>query len=385
MVSNFFKKYSYFIFHLFLIFLFFYFKKKSFAIIFLVILILEYFFILFFFFKKKSIYKNKKHPSPRDLFIEGHPYLPYVTKANFLIKPDQSIQYNKKTTNLIKNPLVIKTNSFGYSNGVAGDLEPFSDGKKNISCLGGSTTGNYILQNEKLFSYPLLLQEELEKIFPQTFQVNNFGQGGYNSQDIMISFLIKILDTKPDIVIIYHGYNDVRSYLVKNFKSDYSNSRVSIEKNLWKLKISSLLNKIPLAFTNKILDKYSIQNSLLNFVGKNEIDFSINEDEGLKTFERNLNIIIDICNTNKIKVILSTFCFNKSLLEQDFFLKIVEKENLLLKEISKKKKVLFLDNYKLMSDEKYFLDSIHFNFLGMKKIASNFSNFISQNKNFLEC
>ena len=51
--------------------------------------------------------------------------------------------------------------------------------------------------------------------------MNNFGQGGYNSTDILVRLNIQIVDTKPDVLILYHAFNDIRSYLTKNFESDF--------------------------------------------------------------------------------------------------------------------------------------------------------------------
>ena len=46
--------------------------------------------------------------------------------------------------------------------------------------------------------------------------------GGYNSTEVLINFLFKVLHTNPDMIILYIRHNDSRSYLTKNFKNDYS-------------------------------------------------------------------------------------------------------------------------------------------------------------------
>ena len=55
----------------------------------------------------------------------------------------------------------------------------------------------------------------------------------------MVRFLLQILDTEPDYVILYQGYADVRSYLSENFKSDYSHSRTNLLELYPKLKFST--------------------------------------------------------------------------------------------------------------------------------------------------
>ena len=69
----------------------------------------------------------------------------------------------------------------------------------------------------------------MEKILNNSYEkyeVNNCAQGGYNSADILVRFSLQYLDTRPDLIIIYHAYNDIRSYLVK-----ISNPIIQIEKN----------------------------------------------------------------------------------------------------------------------------------------------------------
>ena len=107
---------------------------------------------------------------------------------------------------------------------------------------------------------------------------------------MLISFLTKIIFTKLEILILYHGHNDIRSYLANDFKFDYSNSRVSILKNIWKLKLFSYLSVIPLGFVNKIVDKFSLQNSLLNFISNNEINFKNSARKGLEVYKRISNV-----------------------------------------------------------------------------------------------
>ena len=86
----------------------------------------------------------------------------------------------------------------------------------------------------------------------------------------------------------------------------------------WKLKVGLTLSCIPLKFFNYLVNKwfpYNMRYSLLEMVSKKEVSFNeINIDfdisEGLKVYERNLQHIIDLCKANKIKVVISTYCFN---------------------------------------------------------------------------
>ena len=81
---------------------------------------------------------------------------------------------------------------------------------------------------KKLF-LPLELEKILKRKYKKKLEVNNFGQGGYNSTDILVRLNIQIVDTKPDVLILYHAFNDIRSYLTKNFETDFSHSRKILE------------------------------------------------------------------------------------------------------------------------------------------------------------
>ena len=336
------------------------------------LILIETLFLVIFFLKKGEIYKFKIISGFKSLFVRPHPYLHFETKPNFLIKNDVYIQDRRNKKYL--TPKYLKTNSYGYCDGEFGDREPAKNNKIKVCCLGASTTGNYLFFKNKNISYPIILEREIKKNSKKKIEVNNFGQGGYNSQELLISFLTKIIFTEPDILILYHGHNDIRSYLADDFKFDYSNSRVSILKNIWKLKIFSYLSIIPLGFINKIIDKFSLQNSLLNFISEKEINFKNSASKGLEVYKKNIECIVDICIQRNIKVILSTYCYKANQTQfSKKIKKIIDKENLVVKQIAKNKKVYFVDNNKLIKkNNNNFLDTVHFTPDGMENIAKNF-------------
>ena len=106
--------------------------------------------------------------------------------------------------------------------------------KLTSDCLGASTTGNYLEHNNEKYSYPLELEKTLNKE-NNKYVVNNCAQGSLQFCRYFIRFSLQTIDTKPDIVVIYHAYNDIRSYQVKDFRSDYSNSRRNLGEVIWNL------------------------------------------------------------------------------------------------------------------------------------------------------
>ncbi len=328
---------------------------------------------------KNYLLKNNVYEKEKFCF-ESHPYLPYVMKKNFLASYRTRAYLNNYKKNYYFPEL--KTNNFGFCNGDNGSRRvniPKKEGLIRINCLGASTTGNYIEYDNKVYSYPLILENKLREEYPnKEIEVNNFGQGGYNSAEILINFILKVLDTNPDLIILYHGYNDIRSYLTTGFLPDYSHSRKNISEDIWKLKVLEYFPPLKLNFYKYLIQKLSIRNSLLELISKGKSEIHSNTDEGLKTFKRNTESIIHLCKANGIKIILSTFCLNISddvLLDEETkkYKELVNCENEILENLAKKHNIpVVRNNEKIKKDETYFVDTIHFTPEGMHKLAENF-------------
>ena len=354
----------------------------------IVLLIFELIFIISYYFKNKKIFRLPPKVNFDKIHYKGHPYIPYVLKEKVMGPPPHPWEYPLHKGKYKFHE--ISSNNLGFFNGPYGNRDVTIEKPKDtvrINCLGASTTQNYLVHEDKIYSYPLELEKKLNLNSKINFEVNNFGQGGYNSADILVRFLLQTIDTKPDVVVLYHGYADVRSYLSKNFKSDYSHSRFNLSEKLEKLKFSVLIPRFPLTFINFFINKwfpFNLSNSLVEIIHKQNIDLNINPENGLRTFERNIQNIIDICKSKNIDIILSTFChiLYKGIENNPLSIKydeIVEKENDIMKKLASKNNIKIVDNAKIIpKDEKFFVDSIHFSHLGMELIAQNFANKIKE-------
>jgi lysophospholipase L1-like esterase len=326
---------------------------------------------------------HKKVPFNR-IYMEPHPYFPYAYKKNFIAQKEQPTNYplNKDKGYLLKE---LQTNNLRHINGITGGRNvviPKPKGLFRINCLGASTTGNYIFEGEKGFSYPLELERILQKRFQQKkIEVNNCGMGGFTTAEVLIKFILDTINSKPDMIVLYHAYNDLGPSLTPDFESDYFHAKKNLGETYHLFKWASRFPDIPLALPNYIFNLYfpqNIRHSLLAAVSKGTIDLK-SEFHGLDTYRRNIENLIHICNGNGIKVILSTFChflypdikndnlhlkYRKGLLE----------ENKVMRELSAKYDFPLVDNFNLVPiEEKYFVDSIHFSPEGMQEIATNIS------------
>ena len=335
--------------------------------------------------KTGEVYKKIPKIDYDKITVKPHPYLPFVYKSNFKNQGKEMINFPIKKYTYYAPEL--RTNSLGLYNGQHGDREINND--KNIfkiNCLGASTTGNYLEYQGKIYSYPIELEKILNNSY-EKYEVNNCAQGGYNSADILVRFSLQYLDTRPDLIIIYHAYNDIRSYLVKNFKSDYSNSRKNLGEVLWKFYLSSIFPSSVFGVMNYLFHNWFPNNdrySLVEFISHAQNFDNENYLKGINTFRRNLQSVIDLCKCNKIKVLLSTFCFYlhddvKDSPQHIKLQKIVKMENEIIRDLAIKNNLNLVDNETLIEkNDENFLDTIHFSHIGMQKIAKNFANQIKK-------
>ena len=348
-----------------------------------ILLFLEVFFNFVFRLINGHKYKSPKKVPFKDLHIEPHPYIPYIYKRNFKSPPAEETRYPLHRGEF--STCDLRTNNFKFFNGPGGNRDIVVPKPKDlfrITCIGASTTQNYISFNNKNYSYPMELENILKKKLKKNLEVNNCGQGGYTSADILIRFLLQIVDTEPDALIIYHGHADVKSYLTPNFESDYSHSRQNLSENYWKLNLGSKIPKTPLNFLNYLTSHwfpYNTRLSLNELVHKKSINEKTNYFPGLKSYERNLQHIIDVCKSNKIEVILSTYCHFlydevKNVSIHKLYGEIIAEENKIMKKLSVKNSLKLIDNASLIPKEKkYFVDTVHFTHEGMSMLASNIS------------
>lgn len=331
-------------------------------------------------------YKSEERVGTERLHAKPHPYVSYV------YKPHHSNGVNSNgVSNIANYPLhkgefsfsELTTNNMGFANGPNGNRDVCKRKPQNfyrINCLGASTTGNYLSQNNQNHSYPLALEKILNETYDYKIEVNNFGQGGYNSADILIRFLLDVIETSPDLIIIYHGYNDIDAYLKPEFKADYSHSRKNLGEDYWRFKVADKIPNLPFHFLYFLVQKWfpvSSRNSLLDFVSKGNIDLTLDPSEGLRIYKRNLEYLIEICATNNIEVAISTFSHfmykgtEKSSLHRKYN-EIVKEENKIIRQLSAEHKITLIDNAAMIPhEEKYFVDTIHFTPDGMALLAKN--------------
>jgi lysophospholipase L1-like esterase len=99
-----------------------------------------------------------------------------------------------------------------------------------ILAVGGSTTfAVYLPWNQ---SYPYLLQEELRRRFDtDKIEVVNAGLTGSTSAESFHRLPTQLLPVDPDMVVIYHGFNDLLPRMFNDYQEDYYHFRRSDPNN----------------------------------------------------------------------------------------------------------------------------------------------------------
>lgn len=319
------------------------------------------------------------------MYVEPHPYLTYVYKRYFVTQKAMPVFYP-----LHKNKgyrfSESRTNNLRLINGPDGNRDITVPKPKNlirINCLGASTTANQISYQNQNYSYPMELEKILKSTFPEfNLEVNNCAQGGYTSAEILIKFLLDTFDTEPDIIVIYHAYNDLAPSLTAGFQRDYSHAKRNLGEVYHLYRAASRIPSFPLATWNYMVNNYffsqNLRFSLLDAISRGCADIK-NDFRGLDAYRRNLEHLINVSKGNHMHVILSTFChyLYPAIKDDKTHLKYhegVRLENEVMRKISLKHKLPLIENDLLIPQEdKYFLDSMHFTPEGMQLLARNIS------------
>ena len=345
----------------------------------LFIFALELFFRIAYLTRHGIFFKPVKKIPLKKLYINSHPYLPYKYKEDFKVDNySEAASYPLHKGDILYGKP--KLNNYGFIDSNFNTDKP--PGLLRIACLGGSTTANMVTQGQTDYTYPDCLEMLLRQKYPGLeIEVMNFGMGGWTSAEILINFELTVLDFNPDIVLLYHGFNDLEPSITPGFKSDYSHARRNMAVKFSNYKIANLLPNIPFLHSyeyvkTRLLGTGNIRNDLFTLIRTSEPDLNL-PFQGISTEKRNISSLINICRGNKINTILSSFVYFDFMQGKDAkankYFEGVRLENRMSKELSAEFNAPFVDIFNLMpKEERYFVDTVHFSPEGMKKMAELF-------------
>ncbi len=280
-------------------------------------------------------------------------------------------------------------NSLGFRGDEITTEKP--EGVFRIAAVGGSTTYTVRVEdNDK--SYPAQLERILrEKFGYENVEVINAGVADYNSWDSIINLTFRVLPFEPDLIIIYHGTNDVHARLVEPdaYRPDDSGRRQQWsppEIPLWQR--SALLRAV------SRIAGYSSQAVLGDFVNADSyvgwphygggLDetalLDILEQNPPTYFERNLKNMVAISQANNAQALLATWAHSPNLGDYASttpYTQGFEENNEAVKQVADLTGAPLFDFAGIMpQDENYWADGRHVNEAGALLKAELFAEFI---------
>lgn len=164
--------------------------------------------------------------------VQAHPYLAYASRPGFSI--DQRAQGGQQVSH----------NSLGFRGKETTWEKP--PGVFRIACLGGSSTyGQSESCDDALWPARLevLLNQDAAPGAPRV-EVINAGCQGYSTFESMINLELRVVDFEPDLVLVYHGINDMRCALYRQPVRDNTHWRA-----VWPVERPSRLEQLVQAST----------------------------------------------------------------------------------------------------------------------------------------
>jgi lysophospholipase L1-like esterase len=168
---------------------------------------------------------------------------------------------------------------------------PKAESTYRIICLGGSTT-----EGKEDANYPTFLESLLRKRYPEkNIEVLNAGKYFYNSQSSIIQYLFYLKEFEPDLLIFFHGFNDIMPSFTSGqqtsapFRRDYGHFYGPLGRLRYPVLFKSYLGSF---FFSDITSPEPQAAPFSNF-------------QSLPSYRRNLETIIDLARRDNISLILS--------------------------------------------------------------------------------
>jgi lysophospholipase L1-like esterase len=253
-------------------------------------------------------------------------------------------------------------------------------GKYRIVALGASTTYGIGLADED--TYPAQLEAALRYSLPSIdVEVINAGLVSATTAESLHRFFTDILPLSPDMIFIYHGYNDLVPRMFNDFAEDYYHFRkipgytpTVLEKTyLYRLVLRSLAP-----------DRFSENRDLLNHIWKfdnlpvtDEVRITNFRSTSSDAFRLNLDYLITSANARGIQVVMATFAFSddeydwNQHMPSELWAEGIHQNNAAIADLAAKHAIPLVDFYGFaLNDWRLFKDSIHMTEYGNQQMAA---------------
>ena len=310
-------------------------------------------------------------PDPLATLYAPHPYLPIV------LKPGSDYRDNDTSGRI---------NSLGMRGPERTASKPA--GTLRIICVGGSTTFGAGIQGDEK-TYPARLEAFLREARPEVaVEVWNAGVPGYTTAENVVYLSLRLIDFRPDIVVLYEGYNDFKPNRHPGFVPDYSHwrdravapQRSSLDRLRLYTKMRGLAARWLLDPRAEVRDPKS---------GKSLRRFDTVGEGGIEAFRRNLRTMIAVAARAGARTVLATYphpCTEENLeARPDLFVYLPEyvptltfagvrdafdRYNAVIREVAASEGATLADAAReIPADPNLFVDHVHFDAAGADAFA----------------
>lgn len=334
--------------------------------------------------------------NPRDEAVQSnyqwHPFSGVTFRPNIVIEGGHPNQVGMAR-------VFVDEKGFLVSPGPQLSLEK-APGEIRIATIGGSTTASINLSYEE--NWPGIVGAYLQTRFPdRKISVINAGIPGFDTAQSIGNLALRVMPYQPDIVIIYHAYNDLKAVRAEgSFSPDYTHIHPKpfgfhVDAGWTESLLENSMLYVRARNRNLVVDK------LDRLKASQETGLPTVPEQAVRTFEQHMRALAAIARSGNAQVVFPSFATlhepgldygddsvvsNLSNLRRSELRALlyytpgltvngvldgIVKYNDVMRRIAEQVGVHWVDTASALNhEEKYFLDRVHFSREGANRFAA---------------
>jgi lysophospholipase L1-like esterase len=240
-----------------------------------------------------------------------------------------------------------------------------------LVAVGGSTTKNQRAYRASGIDYSAALEKLLQADNAEeiSFEVLNAGGSAYSTVQSLINIELRLVEFKPDIIILMHNINDASANGINGgITSDYSNKYLL--PMFLNPELQGGLSLSGFLFQSRILTGLGLPALFLNISDVRVVWENTDYRYGIKLFKRNLTTIATFAQSNDIDLVLLTQPYIEP--EREFIKEyVLAQYNKAIAEVALDQGVTFIDMHTKFGHGKTdFVDQFHYSPAGIDRFST---------------